>query len=192
MATALFLSPVVFGRLAEDTQARGRRQAFCLGQARTHSRRVAKPCLNRRARGNRSGRKPGGEKSVAVWSAATGLRASPTCAASPRQQEQEEAKWRRIRGGVERSDRIKGEPDLRGAPAATGAGGSLVEKNPWRCGAERQEKRGGGITAASHAAGRDHCDGINSHSHKIAPSLLERQEALRELEIVLGDAATSG
>ena len=57
---------------------------------------------------------------MAVWSAATGLRASPTCAASPRQQEQQEAKWRRIRGGVERSDR---------------------------------KKRGGGISAASHAAG---------------------------------------
>ena len=96
---------------------------------------------------------------MAVWSAATGLRASPTCAASPRQQEQQEAKWRRIRGGVERSDR---------------------------------KKRGGGITAASRAAGRDHCDGINSRSYKIMPSLLERQEALRELEIVLGDAATSG
>src|SRR5215469_11864306 len=140
MAAALFLSPVVFGRLAEDTQARRRRQTFCLGQARTHRRRVAKPCLNRRARGNRSRRKPSGEESVAVWSAATGLRASPTCAASPRQQGQEEAKWRRIRGGVERSDRIKGEPDLRGEPAATGAAGSQVEKNPWRCGAQRQEK----------------------------------------------------
>ena len=42
---------------------------------------------------------------MALWSAATGLRASPTCAASPRQQEQEEARWRRIRSGVERSDR---------------------------------------------------------------------------------------
>src|SRR5215469_9314625 len=159
MAAAFFLSPIVFGGVAEDTQARRRRQAFCLGQARTHGRRVAKPCLNRRARSNKSRRKPGGEESVAVWSAATGLRASPTCAASPQQQEQEESRWRRIRGGLERSDR---------------------------------KKRGGGITAASHAAARDHCDGINSRSHKIMALLLERQEALRELEIVLGDAATSG
>src|SRR5215475_4998850 len=100
MAAALFLPPIVFGRLAEDTQARRRRQTFCLGQARTHGRRVAKPRLNRRARGNRSRSKPGGKESLAVWSGATGLRASPTCAASPRQLEQEQARWKRILGGV--------------------------------------------------------------------------------------------